>query len=134
MKKAGTLRVPSMSCKAFNGRIVLEYLAEVSRLAARSAAADGPNRSFGGWLVNAVAAGEATFVPDPKIPLQACALIRGRNLSYFLFLFKGSLLALTQCLPLFVSLISKDCLGTLVWIDRACVALFDPRRSWGHLR
>ena len=44
MKKATSLRVPSMSCKAFNGRVVMEYLASVARLAA--------TRS-GGWAATA---------------------------------------------------------------------------------
>ncbi|OLP87280.1 hypothetical protein AK812_SmicGene31512 [Symbiodinium microadriaticum] len=48
-KRDGGLRAPSMNCKAWNGRIVLEYLASVR---ARAAA----------------------FPTDPKIPLQAVAM------------------------------------------------------------
>ena len=84
MKKAGDLRIPAMSCKAFNGRIVLEYLAEVSRLAARNLPADGPSRLFGSWLLGAVRRGDADMIPDPKIPLQAIAMTLGNlNLLYF---------------------------------------------------
>ena len=74
MKKVGTLRVPSMSCKAFNGRVVLEYLASVARLAASSAVATGPRRTFGVWLNAEVRAGRRTYPSDPKIPVQAVAL------------------------------------------------------------
>ena len=79
MKKAGKLRIPSMSCKAFNGRIVMEYLAEVSRLAARCSRAAGEGRNFGSWLVPAVQAGDASFPADPKIPLQAVAMCTGKD-------------------------------------------------------
>ncbi|CAE7278142.1 unnamed protein product, partial [Symbiodinium microadriaticum] len=48
-KRDGGLRAPSMSCKAWNGRIVAEYLASVR-------------------------AGAASFSSDPKIPLQAVAM------------------------------------------------------------
>ncbi|CAE7854005.1 unnamed protein product [Symbiodinium sp. KB8] len=74
MKKAGTLRIPSMSCKAFNGRVVLEYLADCSRLAARGSPATGQGRNFGGWLTREVRAGNALYSDDPKIPLQAVAM------------------------------------------------------------
>ena len=74
MKKAGTLRVPSMSCKAWNGRLVLEYLASVSRLAVAQQAAAGGTRCFGKWLQAQVQLGVASFPGDPKIPLQAVAL------------------------------------------------------------
>ena len=74
MKKASDLRIPAMSCKAFNGRVVLEYLADVSRLAARNEPADGPSRIFGSWLLGAVRRGDAEMIPDPKIPLQAVAM------------------------------------------------------------
>ena len=73
-KKDGGLRVPSMSCKAWNGRIVLEYLASVSRMAASKQPAAGARRCFGAWLAGQVRAGTANFSSDPKIPLQAVAL------------------------------------------------------------
>ena len=63
-----------MSCKAYNGRIVLEYLGSISRLAAARQAAQGPNRTFGSWLLAEVAAGTRAFPTDPKIPLQVLAL------------------------------------------------------------
>ena len=53
----------------------MEYLAEVSRLAARGLAAQGPRRKFGAWLLGAVQRGQFEFVADPKIPLQAAAMI-----------------------------------------------------------
>lgn len=74
MKKAGVLKIPSMSCKAFNGRIVLEYLADVSRLAARCSRATGEGRNFGEWLSREVPNGNASYSDDPKIPLQAVAM------------------------------------------------------------
>ena len=79
MKKAGNLRIPAMSCKAFNGRIVLEYLAEVSRLAARNLQAVGPSRIFGIWLIEEGRRDDANMIPpDPKIPLQAVAMFLAR--------------------------------------------------------
>ena len=68
-----------MSCKAFNGRVVLEYLSEVARLAAQKLPARGAGRLFGSWLVNAVASGAAEFPRDPKIPLQAVAMCSGQK-------------------------------------------------------
>lgn len=73
-KKDGGLRAPSMSCKAWNGRIVLEYLASVSRLAVSQQPAAGFSRRFGAWLVGQVRAGAAAFPTDPKIPTQAVAM------------------------------------------------------------
>ena len=75
MKKSGCIRVPSMSCKAWNGRVVLEYLASTSRLATMQQAATGPQRCFGKWLDGQVQQGLATFPLDPKIAHQALALI-----------------------------------------------------------
>ena len=90
MKKAGTLRIPSMSCKAFNGRVVLEYLADCSRLAARGSPATGQGRNFGGWLTREVRAGNALYSDDPKIPLQAVAMKLVRPLLQHRFL-RGSI-------------------------------------------
>ena len=73
-KRDGGLRAPSMSCKAWNGRIVAEYLASVSRLAASKQPAAGARRCFGAWLAGQVRAGAASFSSDPKIPLQAVAM------------------------------------------------------------
>ena len=76
MKKAGDVRIPSMSCKAFNGRVVLEYLAASSRLAASRTAAAGANRLLGRWLMgNALQHGHSVFPDNPLIPLQAAALL-----------------------------------------------------------
>lgn len=77
MKRSGTLRIPAMSCKAFNGRVVLEYLASVARLAAKGAVATGPRRTFGGWLHQEVQAGHRSYPSDPKLPVQAIALKPG---------------------------------------------------------
>lgn len=82
-KAAGGLRIPSMSCKAFNGRIVTEYLADVSRLAARCTPATGAGRKFGVWLAEKVEKQLASFPSDPKIPLQAVGLKPRDNSRYF---------------------------------------------------
>ena len=77
MKKAGlgsNLRVPSMSCKAFNGRVVLEYLADASRCAALCDCPQGPGRLLGAWLSATARAGTNNFPNDPKIPAQAVAM------------------------------------------------------------
>ena len=76
MKKASNLRVPSMSCKAFNGRVVLEYLASVSKLAMSKQSAAGPGRLFGLWLAEE---GRLNGPQDPKIPLQARAMFSVRT-------------------------------------------------------
>ena len=84
MKKSGNLRIPAMSCKAFNGRVVLEYLASVARLAAKGSVATGPQRTFGAWLNEEVQAGRRAYPNDPKIPVQAIALKLGDFFPYFL--------------------------------------------------
>ena len=76
MKKATSLRVPSMSCKAFNGRVVMEYLASVARLAATRSGAVGPQRLFGTWKMARLQSGEASFPENPLIPIQALAMSR----------------------------------------------------------
>ena len=65
-----------MSCKAFNGRIVLGYLADVSRLASTCTLA---RRHFGHWLEAQVRTNRSTWPNDPKIPLQAAGMkLRGK--------------------------------------------------------
>ena len=83
-KRDGGLRAPSMNCKAWNGRIVVEYLASVSRLAVLQQDAPGASRTFGKWLMGQVRARVATFPTDPKIPKQAVAMSLART-QYFRF-------------------------------------------------
>ena len=78
-----------MSCKAFNGRIVLEYLSAVSRLAASRSSAAGPNRLFGSWLMQDLRNGHAAFPENPLIPLQAAALFLELVVQYFTASFKS---------------------------------------------
>ena len=116
MKKAsGNLRIPSMSCKAFNGRIVTEYLADVSRMAARRTPAMGPGRKFGAWLVGQIGNNRASFPDDPKIPLQAAGLKLRGNARYFL---SFALQQSSSLYPLILAILcSKDSHGTMVWLD-----------------
>ena len=88
MKKSGTLRIPAMSCKAFNGRVVLEYLADVSRLAAKGSVATGPRRTFGVWLDGEIRAGRRAYPNHPKISLQAVAMKLGGMSPEFLDTYK----------------------------------------------
>ena len=76
-----------MSCKAWNGRVVLEYLASVSRLACSQAAAAGAGRIFGSWLAGEVRIGARAWPLEAGVVLQAKALKPGspRKLGCLMF-------------------------------------------------
>lgn len=76
--------------KGFNGRILCQYFAEVSRLAcsadpAESIAALAPRRTFGKWLVAEMSSGAREYPVDRKMPFQArCMCLASTSLNWFL--------------------------------------------------
>ena len=66
-----------MTCKAFNGRIVAEWLRDVS-VHAHEGTWPGGNRKFGRWLKQEIDAGHRAMPSDSRLLPQRLALILGR--------------------------------------------------------
>jgi hypothetical protein len=66
-----------MTCKAFNGRVVAEWLRDVS-VHAHEGTWPGGNRKFGRWLKQEIDAGHRAMPSDSRLLPQRLALILGR--------------------------------------------------------
>ena len=92
--KAGGAQA-KMTHKAHNGRVIVEWLSELTRLACDEQsfhlwlASASPRRTFGKWMLAQMRDGKQPFPTDPKFPFQNTCLLLGWKLCEGLFRFLG---------------------------------------------